>query len=85
MPPGSPTFPTGSGRPFRTTRRVPIPDPPEDGIGASGSRRFEDEDEDVFSSGIRSPEEILSADAEFGLGGSDGFSTGFDVDEDDIP
>jgi hypothetical protein len=63
---------------------VPIPDPPDDGVGASRSRVFEDEDEDVFSSGIRSPEEILGADADFGFGGSDGFSSGFDVDEDDI-
>jgi hypothetical protein len=73
--PGGPGFPTGSGRPFRTTRRVPIPDPPEGGVGASSSRPFDDSDEEVFSSGIRSPEEILGT-------ANDG--DGFTINEDDF-
>jgi hypothetical protein len=73
--PGGPGFPTASGRPFRTTRRVPIPDPPEGGVGASSSRPFDDSDEEVFSSGIRSPEEILGT-------ANDG--DGFTINEDDF-
>jgi hypothetical protein len=73
--PASPGFPTGSGRPFQTTRRVPIPEPPESGDSARIGRSFDDSEEDIFSSGIRSPEEILGT-----VSDGDGFS----IDEDEF-
>jgi hypothetical protein len=54
---------------------VPIPDPPENELTGRSRKPFGDAEDEVFSSGIQSPEEILGTAVD-----GDGFS----IDEDEF-